>query len=151
MLSLFLFLFVYCFFLAAFKLFSFLLVLKVLIMICAFVVVVVTYPARFLRAPGSPVLLSVFMLGKFSAVISSNISSDPFSLSSYPRTSILYNLDHLINSTAPGCFLLFFFFNHFPLYAWVWMISTDYWVHQKDSLSLIFCFLFLTFPFDSFL
>ena len=72
----------------------------------------------------------------------------PLSLFSFLNSSNL-NLGHVFNSIASGyCLFFFSFLNYFPLYAWLWMISADCWVHQNNSLSLM---LFLTIPLYSFL
>ena len=71
----------------------------------------------FLCAAVICILLSIFIFSMFPDVISSNISSVPFSLSSHSRPLIICDLAHLINSAAPGCFLLFFFLNHFPFHS----------------------------------
>ena len=88
--------------------------------------------------------ISFPVLGKFSAIISSNIFSGPFSLFSF-WDAIMQMLVHLILSLRSlGC-LHFFFFSFFCLYSVVWPWFPPFWPpsHLFIILPHLFCCWFL--------
>ena len=108
-------LYVICHFsLAAFNTFSLSLIFATLITMCLGVFLLGFIVYGTLCASWTWLAISFPMLGKFSTIMSSNIFSGPFSLSSPSRTPILRMLLHLMLSQRPlrlssFLFVLFFF------------------------------------------
>ena len=92
--------------------------------------------------------LTIFfpMLGKFSAIISSNTFSGPFSCSSPSGTPIMWVLVHLmLSQRLREGYLLLFPLSFFFLYSvvWQWFPSFCPSCHLSIFLSQLFCYWFL--------